>query len=132
MLPPKNLPQKACGSGDDRSPTFHALSADGPVAVADRWGRHGAGCCAPTCRSKSSASQAVPVLPAVGTVSFRGAWRRSCRVCSGFRDTPNSRASRAVGSPVVPPRSRSTWVAGRGRVVSKTVPVRRVSEPAQA
>ena len=40
--------------------------------------------------------------------------------------TPNSRAKRAVGSPLAIPRSNSTKVAGRCRVFAKAVPVRSV------
>ena len=58
----------------------------------------------------------------------RSGWlgMRCRRVWSGLRDRPNSRARRAVGSPLAMPRSRSTSVAGRWRVFSKTVLVRSV------
>jgi hypothetical protein len=57
---------------------------------------------------------------------------RCRRVWSGFRDSPSSRARSAVGSPLAIPRNRSTRVAGRCRVLAKTVPVRSVSYPLQA
>jgi hypothetical protein len=54
------------------------------------------------------------------------AWRRCRRICSCFRDSPSSRARRAVGLPVAIPRKMRTRVAGRWRVFANTVPVRSV------
>jgi hypothetical protein len=62
----------------------------------------------------------------VGAVAFRWAGMRCRRVCRGVRDTRNSRARRAVGSPLAIPRRSRTSVAGRGRVFAKTVPVNNV------
>jgi hypothetical protein len=69
--------------------------------------------------------RAVPIA-LIGAVSFTLAWMRCRRVCRCVRDSPSSRARRAVGSPLAMPRSRSTIVAGRCRVFAKTVPVKRV------
>jgi hypothetical protein len=46
-----------------------------------------------------------------------------------LRDSPNSRARRAVGSPFAIPRRHRTKVAGRCRVFAKTVPVSSMMYP---
>jgi hypothetical protein len=81
----------------------------------------------PALWSNASASKAVPASTSVGAVSCRWVWRRGRRGWSCVRDSPSSRARRAVGSPWASPRRRSTRGAGRGRVLAKTVPVSRVS-----
>jgi hypothetical protein len=120
------------GEGDERWRRSHARSAYGHAGGADQRDPEGGGLCAPALWSSSSASQAVPVLTAVGALSCSWAWMRCRRVWRGVRDPPHSRARRAVGSPVAIPRHNSTKVAGRCRGFAKTGPVSQVEEPSQA
>jgi hypothetical protein len=94
----------------------HQHPAPTPERCGTRWrGREG-------CRDRSTTPPG----------SGRWAWRRCRRGCRCVRDTPNSRPRRTVGSPLAIARRHRTSVAGRCRVVSKTVPVSRVSSASQA
>jgi hypothetical protein len=100
-----------------------ALSACWHAVGVDQQGQDEGRFFSPACWYNSSASKAVPVITSVGAVSFKLVWIRCRKVCSYLRDRPNSRARRALGSPLAILRSNSTRVAGRCRVFSKRVPV---------
>ena len=104
--------------GADQGQRGGGLGAYGHVDVAGRTVAMGV-LVFPACRCSSSASNAVPVITSAGAVSFRFVCTRWRSVCSCLRDIPNSRAKRAVGSPLAMPRSRRTSVAGllRGEAV---------------
>ena len=131
-LCPRLAPDHPDEGGDDRGRQSRGLSADWPAAGAGQREPDGACFFSPACGSNAAASKAVPGITPVGAVAFRLACIRCRSGCRCLRERPNSRARRAVGSPLANPRRHRTQVAGRCRVFAKTVPVSRVSSPWQA
>jgi hypothetical protein len=119
VLPRLDRPAGRERSRPGRAARGRGLCAYWRVDVAGPWDRDGACFVSPAFWYSSSASNAVPVITSAGAVLFRCVCTRWRNVCSCLRDIPNSRAKRAVGSPLAMPRSRSTSAAGRWRVFFK-------------